>query len=93
MHQILRKSDFAVSLQQPVPIAESMRNKKREMWRNLETYTEGTYDDFLREIYKSYPELKSEVEGTLRDLERLCARNRGIQLHEEGNASAWSLNP
>ena len=58
--------------------------KKRNMWRDMENYANGSYDEFLKELYKSYPEIKQEKEGTLGDLERLCRSNHGICLQDEG---------
>jgi hypothetical protein len=66
-------------------------NKKKTMWRDLETYVKGTYEDFLKEVYDSYPELRQEVEGTLRELERLCAKYKGIPLHDEGKLKRFGM--
>ena len=52
--------------------------------RFLPSYTEGSYEDFLKEVYLSYLEIKSEKAGTIENLERLCARNKGIMVTEEG---------
>jgi hypothetical protein len=66
-------------------------NKKRTMWRDLDSYTTGTYEDFLKEIYKCYPELKQEIEGTLKELEKLCAKYKGIPLHDEGKLKRFGM--
>jgi hypothetical protein len=66
-------------------------SKKRSMWRDLDSYSTGTYDEFLKEVYKSYPELKNETEGTLKDLERLCNKYKGITLHEEGKLKRFGM--
>lgn len=66
-------------------------NKKKTMWRDLDSYDAGSYDDFLKEIFRSYPELRLETEGTLRELERLCAKYRGINLHDEGRLKRFGM--
>ena len=66
-------------------------NKKKTMWRDLDSFSKGTYEDFLKEIYKSYPELKQETEGTLRELEKLCAKYKGITLHDEGKLKRFGM--
>jgi hypothetical protein len=42
------------------------------------------YEEFLKEIYLSYPEIKSERAGTIDLLQKLCKWNRGITVKEEG---------
>jgi hypothetical protein len=66
-------------------------NKKRTMWQDLDSFTTGTYEDFLKEIYNSYPELKQETEGTLKELEQLCAKYKGIPLHAEGKLKRFGM--
>jgi len=66
-------------------------SKKKTMWRDLDSYAKGTYEDFLKEIYQSYPELKQEVEGTLKELEKLCAKYKGIPLHDEGKLKRFGM--
>ena len=46
--------------------------KKRTLWRNMENYATLSYDEFLKQVYKSYPELKEETVGTIEDLDKLC---------------------
>ena len=66
-------------------------SKKKTMWRDLGTYSQGTYADFLKEVYKCYPEIKQETEGTLKELERLCAKYKGIPLHDEGKLKRFGM--
>lgn len=66
-------------------------SRKKTMWRDLDSYAQGTYEDFLREIYQSYPELKQEIEGTLKELERLCAKYKGIPMHDEGKLKRFGM--
>jgi hypothetical protein len=65
--------------------------KKKNMWRDMDKYANGSYDDFLKELYKSYPEIKQEKAGTLGDLERLCRRNQGIRLQDEGKLRRFGV--
>jgi len=65
--------------------------KKRNIWRDMDSYANSSYDDFLKELYKSYPEIKQDKEGTLGDLERLCRSNQGIRLQDEGKLRRFGV--
>ena len=58
--------------------------KKRTLWRNMENYATLSYDEFLKQVYKSYPELKGETVGTIEDLDKLCRKHQGVRLQDEG---------
>jgi len=58
--------------------------RKRKLWRDHDNYANLSYDDFLKEVYKRYPELKEDEVGTVDDLEKLCRRYQGIRLQDEG---------
>lgn len=65
--------------------------KKRQAWRNLETYVTGTFDEFLAEVYKSYPEIIEEDVGTLDALMKICKRHRGTTILEEGKLRRFGV--
>ena len=58
--------------------------RKRKLWRDHDNYANLSYDDFLKEVYKRYPELKEDEVGTVDDLDKLCRRHQGIRLQDEG---------
>jgi hypothetical protein len=66
--------------------------KKREIWRALPEYAAGvTYDDFKKAVFKAYPEVKEDLDGTLDELEKLCAENRVIKRSEEGRLKRFGM--
>ncbi|KAJ7038761.1 hypothetical protein C8F04DRAFT_1179433 [Mycena alexandri] len=65
---------------------------KKELWRAMKSYTDGsTYDKFVEDIYKIYPEVKSTKVGSLEALDRLCRQYKGIQVYDEGLLKRFSL--
>lgn len=58
--------------------------KKKEIWRSLASYKRGTYERFLEDVYKIYPEVKSSKIGSLDALVKLCKSYKGIEMTEEG---------
>lgn len=58
--------------------------KKKEYWRGLKTYTTGTFEEFLTEVYKSYPEVKSSKVGSIDNLVKICRSYKGITVLDEG---------
>jgi hypothetical protein len=53
--------------------------KKREIWRGLPEYAAGvSYTDFKKAVFKVYPEVQEDLDGTLEELEKLCAENKNI---------------
>jgi hypothetical protein len=68
-------------------------SKKREMWRALTEYAAGTsYADFKKAVMKAYPEVKEDLKGTLEELEKLCAENKGIKRTEEGRLKRFGMH-
>ncbi|KAJ7366434.1 hypothetical protein DFH08DRAFT_658778, partial [Mycena albidolilacea] len=66
--------------------------KKREIWRALTEYAAGTsYKDFKKAVLKVYLELKEDLDGTLEELERLCAENKAIRHSEEGRLKRFGM--
>ncbi len=58
--------------------------KRKEIWRSLSSYKRGTYDRFLEDVYKIYPEVKSSKIGSLNALVKLCKTYKGIEMTDEG---------
>ncbi|KAJ7905889.1 hypothetical protein B0H13DRAFT_2334092 [Mycena leptocephala] len=66
--------------------------RKRETWRELKEYAAGTpYADFKKAVLKVYPEVKEEADGTLDELDRLCADNKNIKRSEEGKLTRFGI--
>ncbi|KAJ7193984.1 hypothetical protein GGX14DRAFT_576836 [Mycena pura] len=82
--EIIELADIKDSDEKKKLLTSYLPVKKRTLWRNMENYANLSYDDFLKEVYKSYPELKEEKEGTRDDLEKLCRKHQGIRMQDEG---------
>ncbi|KAJ7493731.1 hypothetical protein FB451DRAFT_1164602 [Mycena latifolia] len=65
--------------------------RKRSYWRSLPVYTTGSYDEFLEEIYKSYPEVKTEEVGSVEALLLICRRYQGVSIGEEGKLRRFGV--
>ncbi|KAJ7881869.1 hypothetical protein B0H13DRAFT_1891107 [Mycena leptocephala] len=66
--------------------------KTRGAWRELAEYAAGTsYADFKKAVLKVYPEVQEDLDGTLEELERLCAENRNIRRAEEGKLKRFGM--
>ncbi|KAJ7017453.1 hypothetical protein C8F04DRAFT_1279443 [Mycena alexandri] len=66
--------------------------RKRETWRELPEYATGvSYTDFKKAVLKVYPEVQEDLDGTLEDLEKLCAENRNIRRTEEGKLTRFGM--
>nr|GAT42314.1 predicted protein [Mycena chlorophos] len=63
--------------------------KKRELWREIPSYKPGTgaansYEQFVKDVKASYPELEEDKKGKLSELQKLCLQNDGITASEPG---------
>jgi hypothetical protein len=66
--------------------------KKREIWRALPEYAAGTsFVDFKKAVFKAYPEVKEDLDGTLEELIKLCAENKSIKRSEEGRLKRFGM--
>ena len=65
--------------------------RKRNLWRNIENYATLTFEEFLKEMNKAYPELKKEKEGTMEEMVKLCRANRGIRIQDEGKLKRFGM--
>ncbi|KAJ7088179.1 hypothetical protein C8R44DRAFT_649685, partial [Mycena epipterygia] len=66
--------------------------KKRETWRELTEYAAGTsYTGFKKAVLKVYPEVQEDLDGTLEELEELCAENRNIRRTDEGKLTRFGM--
>lgn len=57
---------------------------KKRAWRNIEAYTNGTYEEFLEEVFKSYPEVRTSEEGSMENLSKICKKYKGVSVTQEG---------
>ncbi|KAJ7107359.1 hypothetical protein C8R44DRAFT_539808, partial [Mycena epipterygia] len=53
---------------------------KKRAWRNIEAYTNGTYEEFLEEVFKSYPEVRTSEEGSMENLSKICKKYKGVSV-------------
>jgi hypothetical protein len=83
---IIEKSGITDGQQKKLKLTEFLPKRKRTIWRTFPSYADRakTYEDFVEEIYKDYPEVRTERTGTLYELETLCKKNKGITQDEEG---------
>lgn len=65
--------------------------RKRKAWQGLDSFTNGTFEDFLKEIYKSYPEITDEEVGTINALIRICKKYRGVGVTDEGKLRRFGV--
>jgi hypothetical protein len=82
--EIIELADLKTDEEKKKLLTSYLPVRKRTLWRDLDNYANLTYDEFLKEVYKRYPEVKEEQEGTMEDLEKLCRKHQGIRLQDEG---------
>lgn len=82
--QILDLANVTSDAERKKRLTEYLPRKKQDVWRELDTYTNGTFDDFLEDVYKIYPEVSSTKIGSMDALVKLCKSSRGISITEEG---------
>ncbi|KAJ7151290.1 hypothetical protein C8R43DRAFT_951107 [Mycena crocata] len=58
--------------------------RRKNLWRTLPRYISGSFEDFLSEIYKGYPEIKSGHSGSLIRLKKICEDYKGVGADKEG---------
>ncbi|KAJ7917837.1 hypothetical protein B0H13DRAFT_1870004 [Mycena leptocephala] len=94
VNQILDLAGVTDDAQRKMYLTNYLPNKKKISWRALSKYLAGTYDEFPKEVYKGYPEIYSERAGTvelLNKLNKLCRRNHGITVKEEGKLRRFGI--
>lgn len=64
---------------------------KRKVWRSLATYNAGSYQAFLDEVYKIYPEIRSEVAGSLDALTKICQKYQKLTVNDEGKLRRFGV--
>jgi hypothetical protein len=90
--EIIRLAGITDALERKDLFLSYLEHKQRTMWRAIASYSNGTFDDFLKEIYKSYPEINDDETGTLDALYKLCKLNHGIQMSEEGKLRRFGIS-
>jgi hypothetical protein len=53
-------------------------------WRAFREYTQGSWDEFKKEVIKSYPEAADLERGSVERLERVCKKRKGLDLIASG---------
>jgi hypothetical protein len=91
VNQIMEHAGVTDDAERKLHFTSYLPTKRKATWRALPTYQNGTYEEFLKEIYLSYPEIKSERAGTIDLLQKLCKRNRGITVKEEGRLRRFGI--
>ncbi|KAJ7617712.1 hypothetical protein B0H17DRAFT_1152419 [Mycena rosella] len=64
---------------------------KKKYWRSLAIYGTGTYDEFLEDVFKSYPEVKMEEIGSVESLKTICKRYKGVKVFDEGKLRCFGV--
>lgn len=66
--------------------------RKKANWRALTSYdVPHSYADFLKEVYKGYPEIGSERTGTLDYLSKWCKKHKGLSVQDEGSLRRFGM--
>jgi hypothetical protein len=60
VNQIMEHTGVTDDAERKLHFTSYLPTKRKATWRALPTYKNGTYEEFLKEIYLSYPEIKSE---------------------------------
>lgn len=84
VNQILELAGVTDAAEKKKRLTEYPPKKKRDVWRELDSYDNGSYEDFLEDVYKIYPEVKTSKIGSIDALVRLCKSYKGIEITEEG---------
>jgi hypothetical protein len=87
----MEHADVTDDAERKLHFTSYLPTKQMATWRALPTYKNGTYEEFLKEIYLSYPDIKSERAGTIDLLQKLCKRNCGITVKEEGHLKCFGI--
>ncbi|KAJ7493741.1 hypothetical protein FB451DRAFT_1387891 [Mycena latifolia] len=91
VNQVFRLGNITDDAAKKAMFVDYLPFKKRSHWRSLPIYQTGTYEEFLEEIYKSYPEVKTEETGSIENLMRICKRYGEIKLIEEGRLRRFGV--
>ncbi|KAJ7642514.1 hypothetical protein B0H17DRAFT_1148805, partial [Mycena rosella] len=70
---------------------EYLPYKKKKFWRELGLYTSGTFDEFVKEVFQSHPEVKSEETGSVEALNNICKKHKGITVSQEGKLRRFGI--
>jgi hypothetical protein len=91
-NQIFALAGITTDVDRKKRLTDYLSVSKKELWRAMKSYTDGsTYDKFVEDIYKIYPEVKSTKVGSLEALDRLCRQYKGIRVYDEGLLKRFSL--
>ncbi|KAJ7706799.1 hypothetical protein B0H17DRAFT_1125629 [Mycena rosella] len=59
--------------------------------KHLGLYTSGTFDEFVKEVFQSYPEVKSEETGSVEALNNICKKHKGITVSQVGKLRCFGI--
>ena len=89
--EIARLSNITDEQEKKILFTKYLPFTKRNYWRSLAIYNAGTYDEFLKEIFKSYPEVQVETDGSMDSLTKICKKNREISINDEGKLRRFGI--
>ncbi|KAF8214603.1 hypothetical protein K438DRAFT_1520413, partial [Mycena galopus ATCC 62051] len=82
--QILELAGITDDAERKKRLVSYLSVKKNDIWKGLPSYEDGTYEKFLSDVYKIYPEVKSTRVGSIDALNKLCKKYRYIAITDEG---------
>ncbi|KAJ7654886.1 hypothetical protein B0H17DRAFT_956661, partial [Mycena rosella] len=91
VEQILDKAGITDEAEKKHVFTEYLPYKKKKFWRELGLYTSGTFDEFVKEVFQSYPEVKSEETGSVEALNNICKKHKGITVSQEGKLRRFGI--
>jgi len=62
----------------------------KDQWKGFDSYSNGTFDEFIAEIEDLYPELEDVKVGSLQKLRKICKENQDIEMSDAGRLKLFS---
>ncbi|KAJ7664233.1 hypothetical protein B0H17DRAFT_1143716, partial [Mycena rosella] len=84
VEQILDKAGITDEAEKKHVFTEYLPYKKKK-------FLAGTFDEFVKEVFQSYPEVKSEETGSVEALNNICKKHKGITVSQEGKLRRFGI--
>ncbi|KAJ7068916.1 hypothetical protein B0H15DRAFT_807386 [Mycena belliarum] len=84
VEEILRLGNVTDNAKKKEYFTSLLPYNRRRQWRTLDLYKSGSFNEFLNEIYKDYPEVQLERSGALERLNEICEEYKGVDRTKEG---------
>ncbi|KAJ7797723.1 hypothetical protein B0H13DRAFT_1934049 [Mycena leptocephala] len=82
--QIFRLANMTVDAEKKKYFASLLTIRRKKLWMSFNSYNSGTFEDFLNEIYESYPEVKLDRSGSQNRFREICENYKGVNATTEG---------